>query len=1351
MRHLLVILALCLLNNLAFGQIILNPNPGTFGVRDNRRVVDSTLYFPTGCGVPVGIAGLRTAHGQIVKMAAQYRDTCGHVTYVWDPSSGVWDTVGKGSGGGGNFDSAYINLQQTDPNGAGGVQRFRLNDSLNRLLSRSSAASQTVKHDTLPSGSEIDNVDTLFMETKGAAKKSRDSVQGNLTAGLALKADKATTITINGVAHDLSANSSYTVAGGTGTAVVSDLPGLEETKIYSPAKGVAASQSSTNYNFASVDSMKYKFSTTGAAAFGTPTEYGGWLAPSTSGDSIRVTAPFWVTIGDSQAEGHPGKHGRLHPYPGVAGFTWNYPDSVGQLSYHLRALTHMRWYNQGIGGQTTIDIRTRFLRDAIGLISNAGDTRGNQTLTGRPQGVVIIAGINDIYNVGISLDVTKENLRWMAAVCQEYGVKAVFLNMPGEAASDGPHLKLIDQLNLWFASGALNQYGAVVVDYNSWWQNPSYKDNFHPSALIADDIHPTLVGYDSLAHYIFRQAKLPVLSKVAFTNDLDPGGFTGYSRPAGITINANAYTIAAAYDTVAITTYVPDTVWIKVTSSTNVSGTAKSGFSHIEWFTDNNANNDVLVTKKTPYKGNNTNLNLSNLVIQAPDYFTRPALTVQNPDGSIGAQFNAGGQNGILLNGATVFGSTINATSNSHQFGLLEILRGSTRAGNTGMGITATALDGDMMLQSKTVSIRDWANDGANFAHGDFDVFRIYKGWIGPNNDGKTATIINVSPTYNMTDNSHSTNITRGYWYHPTITAIPTLANGMRHIGFESTTGDHLLASVSGSVGIGGGAARTIAASAIFDVSSTTQGALFPRMNTAQQNAIASPAAGLLIYNTDSSKYRYYDGSAWVSLSAGGGGGGGTPGVEATIVHDNTFSADRTFAMGSHAFGISSTNSVPFLVGGSLAAPNASVMFNSDATGYSAFELWNDAMDPNVSKTISALGGSSNGGTWAGQSAVNMSVFASYGSSNNGAIYGSFNNKPVYLMTNNTERLSITNAGAFKFTLGSDATGDIFYRNSSGNFVRLPVGTAAQTLHGGTIPVWKDTTAAGAGGSPALTSTYIGVGDGSNLLSGSSNFTFATNIVGNDFNSGGGWYAFRNVGGTTYYGGLFMNSATGEMRIYTGPSYFPTLYSNGSKVMSFNSSGVMNLDNMAGTGTRMLVANSSGDISTQEIPSPVLYTATADGTVGNTVTPTSIIGTGVGTVTIPANFLTAGSTIKFKSFGTFTNDAGNSLYFNTTIGGSNTGLITSNSIAGGQSGVSYEVEYTILVKGTGTTAAINVQAKLLYSSASNTFTSLSAVYTASTTVNTTISNAIDFLGRFNAASNGSNIITSNYSQIKIEK
>ena len=51
--------------------------------------------------------------------------------------------------------------------------------------------------------------------------------------------------------------------------------------------------------------------------------------------------------------------------------------------------------------------------------------------------------------------------------------------------------------------------------------------------------------------------------------------------------------------------------------------------------------------------------------------------------------------------------------------------------------------------------------------------------------------------------------------------------------------------------------------SAMLDVSSTTKGALIPRMSTTQRNAIVQPAQGLLVWNTTTNCLNQYLGSYW--------------------------------------------------------------------------------------------------------------------------------------------------------------------------------------------------------------------------------------------------------------------------------------------------------------------------------------------------------------------------------------------------------------------------------------------------------------------------------------------------------
>lgn len=78
-----------------------------------------------------------------------------------------------------------------------------------------------------------------------------------------------------------------------------------------------------------------------------------------------------------------------------------------------------------------------------------------------------------------------------------------------------------------------------------------------------------------------------------------------------------------------------------------------------------------------------------------------------------------------------------------------------------------------------------------------------------------------------------------------------------------------LLNSICNAQSIGIGTA-TPNSSAQLDVASTTKGLLAPRMTFVQRNAITTPAAGLLIYQTDLvSGFYYYNGSAWTQLNTG--------------------------------------------------------------------------------------------------------------------------------------------------------------------------------------------------------------------------------------------------------------------------------------------------------------------------------------------------------------------------------------------------------------------------------------------------------------------------------------------------
>lgn len=71
--------------------------------------------------------------------------------------------------------------------------------------------------------------------------------------------------------------------------------------------------------------------------------------------------------------------------------------------------------------------------------------------------------------------------------------------------------------------------------------------------------------------------------------------------------------------------------------------------------------------------------------------------------------------------------------------------------------------------------------------------------------------------------------------------------------------------NTTGNVGIG---TNSPDASAILDLSSTTQGLLIPRMTATQRAAISSPTTGLTVFQTDANAGNYiYNGSSWQVLS----------------------------------------------------------------------------------------------------------------------------------------------------------------------------------------------------------------------------------------------------------------------------------------------------------------------------------------------------------------------------------------------------------------------------------------------------------------------------------------------------
>jgi predicted NAD-dependent protein-ADP-ribosyltransferase YbiA (DUF1768 family) len=122
-------------------------------------------------------------------------------------------------------------------------------------------------------------------------------------------------------------------------------------------------------------------------------------------------------------------------------------------------------------------------------------------------------------------------------------------------------------------------------------------------------------------------------------------------------------------------------------------------------------------------------------------------------------------------------------------------------------------------------------------------------GWLGADGtDGVQAATITA-----FVDGTPGTNDMPGRL------VFSTTADG------ASTPTERMRINSAGNLGIG---TSSPSASALLDVQSTTKGVRMPNMTTTQKNAIASPAAGLMVFDTTLAKLSVYSGVAWETITS---------------------------------------------------------------------------------------------------------------------------------------------------------------------------------------------------------------------------------------------------------------------------------------------------------------------------------------------------------------------------------------------------------------------------------------------------------------------------------------------------
>lgn len=296
--------------------------------------------------------------------------------------------------------------------------------------------------------------------------------------------------------------------------------------------GIQASGSTAGYPAAAIGNQTWNILSSSVSG-------GGWLQSVSAAEAwVDVMLPIAVVIGDSIAEGHPALHGRLDA-GGAGGYTPTYPDQAGQLSYEFSRLTGVRYFNHGIGSQTSTQILARFDRDAIGLTSDPGDGRGSKTLDRTPMAVVIVAGSNDIPS--IPEETTKGNLLAMLNKAVAAKIIPIFLTLAPATQWTADQNAKIGRINAWMLQ-TLPTLGGQVFDLWAWGSNGS---GGVKADRYVDNIHPTKAGYAQLAQDVLKSVNAALcMTSFRFDSKVDPANIpAGFSPPTNVRVTAGSVSV----------------------------------------------------------------------------------------------------------------------------------------------------------------------------------------------------------------------------------------------------------------------------------------------------------------------------------------------------------------------------------------------------------------------------------------------------------------------------------------------------------------------------------------------------------------------------------------------------------------------------------------------------------------------------------------------------------------------------------------------------------------------------------------------------------------------------------------
>jgi len=246
-------------------------------------------------------------------------------------------------------------------------------------------------------------------------------------------------------------------------------------------------------------------------------------------------------------------------------------------------------------------------------------------------------------------------------------------------------------------------------------------------------------------------------------------------------------------------------------------------------------------------------------------------------------------------------------------------------------------------------------------------------------------------------------------------------------------------------------------ASAMLEVQATNKGFLPPRMTDTQRGNIATPAEGLIVYQTNGTKgYYYYNGSAWVLLgsnitfSTGLTNASGTVTVNTSqnISTLSNLTSDGLVTTTGGTGALSVISKLPIANGGTNATTKAAAF---------------DSLSPMIASGDIIYGGNNGKGTRLIKGSDGQFLALSSG-------------LPAWqtkLPIANGGTNAITKTAAFDSLSPMIAQGDIIYGGAAGTGTRLLKGDSGKVLTMGTsVPSWQ-TPASSSGSGSLIKVTYL--------------------------------------------------------------------------------------------------------------------------------------------------------------------------------------------------------------------------------------------------------------------------------------